>query len=283
MRLVLISGLSGSGKSTALKALEDSGYFCVDNIPPSLLPILLDLCRDSSRDITRVAAVVDIRGKEFLGDLEEVLRDLKGKGLQLRIIFLEASTEVLIERFSETRRRHPLEEGGMGLCEAVRKERELLGFLRERADEVIDTTVLTGHELRRLIIERIEGLAGRLRVHLLSFGYSLGLPREADMVVDVRFLPNPFYVKELRNLTGLDPRVSEYIFEHKESQQFLSRMVELLDFLIPLYCREGKSRLTVAIGCTGGKHRSPAVAEKLGSLLKERGQDVIITHRELGG
>ncbi|HEX16648.1 MAG: RNase adapter RapZ [Deltaproteobacteria bacterium] len=282
MRLVVISGLSGSGKSTALKALEDSGYFCVDNLPPSLVPTLLDLCRHSSRDISRVAMVVDIRGREFLGDFRRVLEQVKAEGHEVKMLFLEASDEVLISRFSETRRRHPLEREGLELSEAVRAERRELSFLRDMADEVLDTSGLTGHRLRRIVMEEIEALGGRLQVLLMSFGYSFGLPPEADLVMDVRFLPNPFYVKGLRDLDGLDERVVQYIFEHREGRDFLERFAELLEFLLPLYEREGKSTLTVAIGCTGGRHRSPAVVQRLGELLAGKGREVAIRHRDLG-
>lgn len=280
MKVVLISGLSGSGKSTALKALEDAGYFCVDNLPPRLLPTLLELCRNSSSDISKVAIVMDVRGREFLGDLDAVLEELKAEGFELKVIFLEASEEVLAERFSETRRRHPLEERGLGLLEAIRQEKEVLGFLRDIADETIDTTGLRSVELRQRVLEAVEA-EGRLSLRVISFGYSLGIPRDADIVLDVRFLPNPFYVKELQGLSGLDPKVQQYVLSTPEAQEFLLKTVELLQYLLPLYRKEGKTRLTIAIGCTGGRHRSPAVAQRLGEILKESGQDVIITHRDL--
>lgn len=280
MKVVLISGLSGAGKSTALKALEDAGYFCVDNLPPRLLPTLLELCRSSSSDISKVAIVVDVRGREFLGDLNAVLEELRAEGFELRVVFLEASEETLAERFSETRRRHPLEEMGLGLLEAIRKEKEVLGFLRDVADDAIDTTGLKSVELRQRILEAVEA-EGKMTLSVISFGYSLGIPRDADIVLDVRFLPNPFYVKELKGLSGLDARVQQYVLSSAEAQEFLLKITELLQYLLPLYRREGKTRLTVAIGCTGGKHRSPAVAQRLGEILKERGQDVIITHRDL--
>ncbi|RLB03383.1 MAG: RNase adapter RapZ [Deltaproteobacteria bacterium] len=283
MHLVLISGLSGSGKSTALKALEDSGYFCVDNLPASLLPTLIDLCRHSSKDISKVAMVVDIRGREFLGDLRKALEAVRAQGHEVRVLFLEAADEVLIARFSETRRKHPLQDRGGSLSEAVRLERGEMSFLRDMADEVIDTTDLTGHQLRVLILERLELLRSSLKVSLLSFGYSFGLPPEADLVMDVRFLPNPFYVKELRDLDGLDERVRRYIFDFLEGKEFLRRFLDLLDYLLPLYEREGKSLLTVAVGCTGGRHRSPAVVQELGHRLKGRGREVTLRHRDLRG
>jgi UPF0042 nucleotide-binding protein len=282
MRLVLISGLSGAGKSTALKALEDMGYFCVDNLPPSLLPVLLELCLHSSRDIRRVGVVIDVRGREFLGDLEWALREVQRKGIEMKLLFLEAQDQVIIDRFKETRRRHPLEEGST-LSEAVKRERELLSFLRDKADEVIDTSRLSGQALRRLIFEKIEEFPPHVTLHLISFGYSFGIPQEADMVFDARFLPNPFYVKELQKLSGLDPQISNWIFQHPEAKTFVQKVMEFLEFLLPLYLKEGRSKITIGIGCTGGKHRSPALAERLGLLLKEKGQDVIITHREIKG
>lgn len=280
MKVVLISGLSGSGKSTALKALEDAGYFCVDNLPPRLLPTLLELCRSSSSDISKVAIVVDVRGREFLRDINAVLEGLKAERFDLKVVFLEASEEALAQRFSETRRRHPLEEMGLGLLEAIRKEKKVLGFLRDVADEAIDTTGLRSVELRQRILEWVEA-EKEMTVMVISFGYSLGIPRDADIVLDVRFLPNPFYVKELKGLSGLDPRVQQYVLSSPEAQEFLSRITELLEYLLPLYRKEGKTRLTIAIGCTGGRHRSPAVVQRLGEILKEKGQDVIITHRDL--
>ncbi len=282
MRLVLISGLSGAGKSTALKALEDMGYFCVDNLPPSLLPVLLELCLHSSRNIKRIGVVIDVRGREFLGDLEWALRGLQAKGIEIKLLFLEAQDQVLIDRYKETRRRHPLEEGSP-LSEAVKRERELLSFLRDKADEVIDTSQLSAQTLRRLIFEKVEEFPPRLTLHLISFGYSFGIPPEADMVFDARFLPNPFYVKELQKLSGLDPRISDWVFQHPEAKAFVEKVVEFLEFLLPLYLKEGRSKITIGIGCTGGKHRSPALVERLGLLLKEKGQDVIITHREIKG
>jgi len=282
MRLVLISGLSGAGKSTALKALEDAGYFCVDNLPPSLLPVLLELCLHSSRNIKRIGVVIDVRGREFLGDLEWALGELQAKGIEIKLLFLEAQDEVIIDRYKETRRRHPLEEG-LTLSEAVKRERELLSFLRDKADEVIDTSQLSGQTLRRLIFEKVEEFPPRLTLHLISFGYSFGIPPEADMVFDARFLPNPFYVKELQKLSGLDPRISDWIFQHSEAKAFLEKVMEFLEFLFPLYLKEGRSKITIGIGCTGGKHRSPALVERLGLLLKEKGRDVIITHRETKG
>lgn len=283
MHLVLISGLSGSGKSTALKALEDSGYFCVDNLPASLLPTLIDLCRHSSKDISKVAMVIDIRGREFLGDLRRALKVVRAQGHEVKVLFLEAADEVLIARFSETRRKHPLQDRGGSLSEAVRIERGEMSFLRDMADEVIDTTGLTGHQLRALILHKLELLPSSLRISLLSFGYSFGLPPEADLVMDVRFLPNPFYVRELRDLDGLDERVRRYIFGFTEGKEFLQRFLDLLDYLLPFYQREGKSLLTVAVGCTGGRHRSPAVVQELGRCLKSRGREVTVRHRDLRG
>lgn len=265
-----------------MRALEDSGYFCVDNLPPALLPLLVDLCTHSSRDISRLAAVADVRAGEFLADFERALSELQ-RGHEVTVLFFEASTEALVQRFSETRRRHPLESEAKGLWEAIREERERLSFIRERAQEVIDTTGLTGHQLRRVVIERVTQGGTEFKVHLMSFGYSFGLPPEADVVVDCRVLPNPFYVERLRHLSGLDPEVADYVFGQEEAEAFLEKVVALLEFLIPLWRQEGRGRVTVAFGCTGGRHRSPAVAQRVGQILKEKGQDVIISHRELRG
>ncbi len=282
LQLIIISGLSGSGKSTALAALEDSGYYCVDNLPASLIPTLVELCRHSSRDISRVAMVVDIRGREFLEGLQRTIESLRSKGHEVRVIFLEASDETLIARYNQTRRRHPLEkEKGVPLSEAVKVEREEMSFLREMADEVIETTTLSAWDLRSLMMERLGPLAREVRMEFVSFGFNYGLPSEADIVMDVRFLPNPFYVKELRELEGLHEAVRRYVLEKEESKGFIKLFTDLLDYLLPLYEKEGKFYLTVAFGCTGGRHRSVVIAEELADLMRKSGREVSVRHRDL--
>jgi len=282
LQLIIISGLSGSGKSTALAALEDSGYYCVDNLPASLIPTLVELCRHSSRDISRVAMVVDIRGREFLEGLQRTIESLRSKGHEVRVIFLEASDETLIARYNQTRRRHPLEkEKGVPLSEAVKVEREEMAFLREMADEVIETTTLSARDLRSLMMERLGPLAREVRIEFVSFGFNYGLPSEADIVMDVRFLPNPFYVKELRELEGLHEAVRRYVLEKEESKGFIKLFTDLLDYLLPLYEKEGKFYLTVAFGCTGGRHRSVVIAEELADLMRKSGREVSVRHRDL--
>jgi UPF0042 nucleotide-binding protein len=283
LQLMIISGLSGSGKSTAMKALEDSGFYCIDNMPATLIPTFIELCQHSTRGLTKVAIVVDIRGKEFLEDFQKVVKDLRDKGHKMMILFLESADEVLIRRYSETRRSHPVEkERGLPLPEAVKKERGEMAFLREIADEVIDTSTLNVHQLRGIIMEHLlPATAQRMKVTLLSFGYSYGIPPEADIVMDVRLLPNPFFVRELRGLTGKDAAVRDYVLKQEETNTFLQRFSEMIEYLIPLYEKEGKAYLTIAIGCTGGKHRSVVISEYVAEILGQREQRVTVRHRDV--
>jgi RNase adapter protein RapZ len=283
LQITIISGLSGSGKSTAMRTLEDLGFYCIDNMPAPLIPTFIELCQASTGEFSRVAIAVDIRGKEFLEDFQKRVQDLKGKGHEVKIIFLESTNEVLIRRYSETRRRHPVEkELGIALPEAVKEERGEMSFLREIADEVIDTSNLNVHELRGIVIERLSAApARRMKATLLSFGYSYGLPPEADIVMDVRLLPNPFFVRELRELTGKDKKVRDYVLKQKETTEFLRRFSEMIEYLIPLYEKEGKSYLTIAIGCTGGKHRSVVIAEHLAAVMGKQGKEIIVRHRDI--
>jgi UPF0042 nucleotide-binding protein len=283
LHITIISGLSGSGKSTAMKALEDSGYYCIDNMPAPLIPTFIELCQHSTGELAKVAIAVDIRGKEFLEDFQKRVQDLRAKGHTIKIIFLESTNEILIRRYSETRRRHPVEkELGIVLPEAVKQERGEMAFLREIADEVIDTSDLNVHQLRSVILEHLMAApATRMQVALLSFGYSYGLPVEADIVMDVRLLSNPFFVKELRGLTGQDDKVRTYVLKQRETTEFLKRFGEMIAYLIPLYEKEGKSYLTIAIGCTGGKHRSVVIAEHVAALLAQQGTEVAVRHRDI--
>jgi UPF0042 nucleotide-binding protein len=283
LQITIISGLSGSGKSTAMKALEDMGYYCIDNMPATLIPTFIELCQASTGELSRVAIAVDIRGKEFLEDFQKRVQDLRGKGHEVKIIFLESTNEVLIRRYSETRRSHPVEkERGIALPEAVQEERGEMAFLREIADEVIDTSNLNVHELRGIVMERLSASpATRMKATLLSFGYSYGLPPEADIVMDVRLLPNPFFVRELREFTGQDKKVRDYVLKQKETKEYLRRFSEMIEYLIPLYEKEGKSYLTIAIGCTGGKHRSVVIAERLGAIIGKQGKEITVRHRDI--
>ncbi len=279
--IVVVTGLSGAGKSTAIKVFEDLGYYCVDNLPPVLLPKIVDVVSEARGEEVRVALGVDIRGKEFLPDLARVLDELREGRSAVHVLFFDAADDALLRRFSETRRKHPLGGRG-GAKEAIRKERVILSSLRDMSDVVIDTSRFTVHELREAIVRRFHRAgAGELQVSVISFGYRYGLPMEADMVVDVRFLPNPNFVPALKRHTGLDRRVSEYVLRARATRSFLRRLSELLHFLLPLYRKEGKAYFTIGVGCTGGMHRSVAVAEALGEILgKEEGAAVVV-HRDL--
>ncbi|OGP17546.1 MAG: RNase adaptor protein RapZ [Deltaproteobacteria bacterium GWC2_55_46] len=281
MRLVVLSGPSGSGKSTAIKALEDLGYYCVDNMPVALLPRFMELLARSG-EIARVAAVIDVREREFLKDVTPVFSELKAAGCLLEVMYLEASDEVLARRFSETRRRHPLAAEESPL-EGITRERDLLKEIKAHADRVFDTTEFNVHELRDLVKEIYSGPLARekMALNLISFGYRYGVPTDADIIMDVRFLPNPYFVSSLQRLDGLDKSVSEYILSRDEAREFILRFSEFLGYLVPLYWKEGKSYLTVAIGCTGGRHRSVAIVEALSEGL---GSEMVLVrkrHRDI--
>jgi RNase adapter protein RapZ len=281
LHAVVVTGLSGSGKSTALKVLEDMGFYCIDNLPVALLPRFLELWQSSQEDIGRVALGIDVRERHFLRDVPGVFDELRGAGVQLEVIYLEASDDVLVRRFSETRRPHPAAEGG-AVADGIRRERDALRGVRELADRIIDTSAFTVHELRVALRELLETPdSGRMTISLVSFGYKHGLPTDADLALDCRFLPNPFFVEELRHQTGTDAAVAEYVLRREETQEFLERVVALLDFALPHYRREGKSYLTIALGCTGGRHRSIVLVEELRRRLLERGHRVLVRHRDV--
>lgn len=280
-RLVVITGLSGSGKGSALKAFEDLGYYCVDNLPIGLIPRFADMCAAPGSHIARSAVVVDIREGETLSQLPMTYQDLERDGLKVSLVFLEASDEALIQRFEETRRPHPLGRN-LPVREGVRLERSLLKPMRQLADAVIDTSRLNVHELRQLIQDRFGGRQRKtMLISVLSFGFKHGVPHDADLVFDVRFLPNPNYVSELRDKSGRDPEVKEFLESYRQTKEFISHLSDLIFFLLPHYLREGKSYLTIAIGCTGGRHRSVALAEHMGKLLDEEGYKVKVSHRDL--
>jgi|OpeIllAssembly_1097287.scaffolds.fasta_scaffold22404_2 UPF0042 nucleotide-binding protein len=280
---LIITGLSGSGKSTVMRALEDAGFHCIDNLPPVLMPRFLELCTASSAEITKIAMVMDVRERPFLKEYPEIFRELKAQGQDLTILFLESTDEVLVRRYNETRRQHPLAERGTVL-EGIRKERELLSGLRTLADEIIDTSSLSIHQLRNLITQLFHpaGDARRMNIILTSFGYKYGVPADADLVFDVRFLPNPFFVSELRNLSGNERPVYDYVMNNEVARRFREKFFDLIAFLTPLYEQEGKSYLTICVGCTGGMHRAVSVINSLQSFLAGKEYQVRVIHRDLG-
>jgi UPF0042 nucleotide-binding protein len=282
VELVVITGHSGAGKSEAIAAFEDSGYFCVDNLPPRLIGSLGELFRHEGSGVERAAVVSDVRGGEYFEGLVQVLGELETDDLKPTLLFLEAGEETLLDRYKETRRRHPLAPEGR-IVDGIRAERELLAPLRERADVVMDTSDLTGAMLRRRIAEEMLGRhdGGKLALTLLTFGFKNGPPRDADLSLDVRFLPNPHYVDELRPLTGLDDAVREYVESGTLAGEFYGRLLPLLEFLVPAYVDEGKTHLTIAVGCTGGRHRSIAVADRIRRALERRDDVVVrVKHRD---
>lgn len=284
-RIVLVTGLSGAGKSTATKALEDLGFFCIDNLPVMLLPKLLELVSHGASDeVQRIAIVVDAREGRFLDSTPAALDEVRREGHQLEVMFLDCADDVLIRRFSETRRRHPLSPDG-SVPEGITVERQMLGQLRALADHIVDTSRMNVHELRDTVIAKFGGPGqdDKLNVTLLSFGFRNGIPPASDLVFDVRFLPNPYFIEGLKPHPGTDPRVSQWVLERTQTQEFLARLESLLLFLIPQYRAEGKSYLTVSIGCTGGRHRSVTLAEELGRRLTEKHRaHVKVTHRDVG-
>jgi UPF0042 nucleotide-binding protein len=280
--IVIITGMSGSGKSVAIRALEDTHFFCIDNLPAVLIPKFIELCHGNRGDISRVALGVDLRGGQFLQDWPEVLSEMRAAGHDVQILFFDASDEVLLRRFNETRRPHPL-AGADSIQEGISRERKALEGMRGLADAVIDTSQLNVHELKREMEQRFGlrwGGAG-MNVFLTSFGYKYGTPHDADIVLDVRFLPNPFFVDELRNKSGLEPDVAAYVLKREETQAFLDRTHALLDFTLPLYEREGKRTLTIALGCTGGKHRSVVLVEELRKKMNGNRFRLHIKHRDI--
>jgi UPF0042 nucleotide-binding protein len=281
--LVVITGYSGAGKSEAIAAFEDSGYFCVDNLPPRMIASLGELFQHKGSGVRRAAVVTDVRGGDYFAELLAVLSELEASGLDPTVLFLEADEETLVDRFKETRRRHPLAPDGR-VVEGIRAERDVLGPLRERADLVVDTSGFSGAMLRREVASELLGSRGatKLALTILTFGFKNGPPRDADLVLDVRFLPNPHYREDLRPLTGLDPKVVEHVEAGDLASEFYDRLLPLLDFLLPAYVAEGKTHLSVAIGCTGGRHRSVTVADRIARHLEGRDDvSVRVVHRDV--
>ena len=278
--VIVITGQSGSGKTTAIGALEDLGVYCVDNIPVTLIPQLVDSV-DTKEDSVLIGIGLDMRTPDYFEKLSEIMTQLRSQSYETRVVFLETTESILIQRYSEVRRPHPLDQGE-GLESAISKERLALAPIRALADEIINTTQLTSHMLRKTI-QRLDGQQSRLRMQLslLSFGFKYGLPQSADLVFDVRFLPNPHYVAELRRKTGLDSAVKAFVMKHNSANEFLDMVSNMLTTLLPQYEREGKAYLTVALGCTGGQHRSVSIARALAESLNRHGINVDVRHREL--
>jgi UPF0042 nucleotide-binding protein len=286
MKYLIVTGLSGAGKTACVRYLEDKGSFCMDNIPPMMLPKLLEAFDTTPTRWQTVTIAVDARSGEFFDAhaVAQMIRELSRGGHAMETIFMEASDETLLARYKETRRDHPLSQEGLTLMEAIAEERLRLQPLRETADYVIDTTGMTSRAMKKKLDESL-GVMGDgeppIRAEVMSFGFKRGLPRQADLVIDVRFLPNPFYIESMCRHTGLDPDVREFVMEHPVTREFMKKWTDLLSFLIPCYREEGKHRLVIAVGCTGGVHRSVTIAEAIGARLREQGLPTEINHRDL--
>lgn len=282
MRFLIITGISGAGKSLAAKSLEDLGYFCIDNMPPALIPKIAEICSQNEGKMDKIALVTDVRGGEFLNDLLPGLETLKEVGLSYEIIFLEASDKVLIKRYKETRRSHPLALDGSTI-KGIDEERKLLEHIKNISNYIIDTSNLTPRQLNEEItniIHRGKTFKGMI-ISINSFGFKYGIPLDCDLIFDVRFIPNPYYIESMKRLTGLDDTVKCYVLGSPETEEFLDKITELLEFLIPNYVKEGKTQLVIGIGCTGGRHRSVAIAQSLKSILLEKQHRAVIDHRDI--
>ncbi|QQE74047.1 RNase adapter RapZ [Brevibacillus composti] len=280
VNLLIITGMSGAGKTVAVQSLEDLGFFCVDNLPPVLIPKFAELIKQSGGNIERVALVVDLRGREFFESLSEAIDSLNQmEGITFHILYLDANDQTLVSRYKETRRRHPLSPNGSPL-EGIHAERRLLQEMKGRAHQIIDTSQMKPAQLREKIISQYTLQGSSLTINILSFGFKYGTPIDADLMFDVRFLPNPHYVEELRPKTGCDPEVADYVMNQKETKEFVEKLIDFLSFTLPHYQREGKSQLVIGIGCTGGKHRSVAITEHLGEVF---GKDfsIRVSHRDM--
>lgn len=282
MEFVIITGMSGAGKSQTIKILEDINYYCMDNMPPALLPNFAELCNSSSKDVNKVAVVADIRGGIFFKDLFNSLDDLKNKGIKYRILFLDTSDDELVKRYKEQRRPHPLSTTGT-IIDGIREERIMLEEVKKRSDYIIDTTNM---KLRRLKEELLNifvqgNISFNLNITVMSFGYKYGIPQDSDLVFDVRFLPNPFYIEELKHYTGNDKNVQDYVMGFETTTTFIDKLVDLLLFLLPHYVKEGKSNLVISIGCTGGKHRSVTISNQIASMLSKENYRVLLNHRDV--
>lgn len=280
MRFLVITGMSGAGKSSASKCLEDQGYYCVDNLPLALIPKFAELCAQSPTVIHKAALVIDIREGQFLSQFQETLEYMQKEGHDLEIIFLDAGDETLVRRFSETRRPHPLDQRG-AVINGIQLERQMLAGLRQMADRIIDTSSLTVHDFKRIIAQNYSKTTVRTALALISFGYKFGLPYDADLVFDLRFLPNPHFVEELRPLTGLDEGVKNFVLNRQETQDFLHHLRNFLHYALPLYVQEGRAYLSIALGCTGGVHRSVALVDYLAQEMRKEDYEISVRHRDL--
>ncbi len=282
MKFIIVTGMSGAGKSTVLNFLEDDGYFCVDNLPPALLPKFVEICQNPESNLNQVAIGLDVRGIKYFDKLYVELEKFMDDRKDFEIFFLESSDEVLVKRYKETRRKHPLEEADERLIDSIKKERKQLKKMREVSDKIIDTSKLLTRDLRDAIYKLTRDGANynNLTVTILSFGFKYGIPSDADLVFDVRFIPNPYYKPELRALTGNDKKIQDFVMDFDVSKQFLDQLVKMLEFLIPNYVKEGKNNLIIAIGCTGGKHRSVTLANELYKKISTDNSTVYCEHRD---
>jgi len=282
MELLIITGMSGAGKSLCVKYFEDIGFFCVDNLPPSLIPKFAEVIMHGKSKLEKIALIIDIRGGAMFLDLLPALATLTDMGIKYKILFLDASDAVLVKRFKESRRVHPLSKDGR-LSDGIAEERKILQTIKDKADVTIDTSNLSPQQLREAITNHFvkgKSFTG-LIIHIVSFGFKYGIPIDSDLVFDVRFIPNPYYVPELKKRTGLEREVLDYIMSFSETRTFINKLIDMINFLLPQYVKEGKRQLIIAIGCTGGRHRSVAIADKLYKRLKRRGANVIIQHRDI--
>ena len=281
--IIIITGCSGSGKSTAIAVLEDAGFYCVDNMPVALLPKFMEMPIESASEIAGLAFVMDLREKSFLSAYKAIFKSLEQKGYNFEILFLEADEGILLQRYSQTRRHHPLSQG-KSLIESIRAEQEALKELRKTADRIINTSNYNVHELKSVILDIAQKSKKLtpLRINIVSFGFKYGIPQDADLIIDVRFLANPYFVPELKDLDGETQKVKDYVLNNNETRIFLKKYLDLLDYLIPLYEKEGKAYLTITVGCTGGRHRSVTIACSIFKHLNKPGRQIEITHRDIG-